>query len=130
MLAALLHDIGKPDTHQVKDNANHFYGHEKIGAKKTEEILKRLRFPKKDIQLVKSFVNRHLYPLHLYWLYERKNLTSHAIKRFRRKTRNFTLPLLLLSTADQLAKHRGQDNTLSTVWNTFINRLIDNPPFP
>lgn len=128
MLASLFHDIGKPDTHQVKNNASHFYGHEKIGAKKTGEILRRLRFPKKDIQLVKSLVNRHLYPLHLYWLYERNVLSNRAIERFRRKTRNFTIPLLILSTADQLAKRRGQGNILPPAWRTFISRLIDSVP--
>jgi len=124
MLAALLHDIGKPDAHQVIDGIHHFYGHEKIGAEKTGEILKRLRFPKRDIQLVKSIVTRHLYPLHLYWLYEKNTLTPRAIERFRRKTGNFSLPLLVLSTADQLAKHRSGNEELITSWRPFCEMLL------
>jgi tRNA nucleotidyltransferase (CCA-adding enzyme) len=57
-LAALLHDIAKPRT----DMGNgHFYGHETVGAQMTEDIMKRLKFPKSEIERVKSLVRNHMF---------------------------------------------------------------------
>ncbi len=124
MLAALLHDIGKPETHTVEDGRNHFYGHEKTGAALAQEIMKRLRFPKKETVMVKNLVARHLYPLHLYQHYIRDELTQRAIDRFSRKTRRFTRFLLLLATADQLAKARSGKHSEIVSWLDFIRHLL------
>lgn len=44
-LAALFHDIGKPDTYYLDENSvGHFYGHEKVSAEITDKILRRLRY--------------------------------------------------------------------------------------
>ncbi len=51
-LAALLHDIGKPQT----KNGEHFFGHEKIGAEMADKMLRRLKFPKKDISLISKLI--------------------------------------------------------------------------
>lgn len=60
-LAALLHDIGKPQCFTIdEDGIGHFYGHNKIGADITEEILTRLRFDNKTISLVKLLVKEHM----------------------------------------------------------------------
>jgi len=123
-LAALFHDIGKPETHTTDEAGNHhFYDHEDVGAPKVIEIMKRLRFPKKETLLVKNLVERHLYPLHLFRHYKENTLTQRAIGRFHRKTRRFLWPLLLLSSADQLAKRRGSNGTLSPDWLEFLDTL-------
>ncbi len=60
--AVLLHDIAKPVTAQ-KDpvtGAIHFYGHEKVGAVMAEEILRRLRFPRKPIAVIVACVRHHM----------------------------------------------------------------------
>ncbi|MGI6423448.1 MAG: CCA tRNA nucleotidyltransferase [Candidatus Dojkabacteria bacterium] len=57
-LAALLHDIAKPRT----DMGNgHFYGHDTVGAEMVEDIMKRMRFPKSEIERVKSLVRNHMF---------------------------------------------------------------------
>ena len=57
----ILHDIAKPQTRSIgEDGRIHFYGHEKIGAKIAENILKRLRFPKADIESVAQTVCHHM----------------------------------------------------------------------
>lgn len=60
--AVILHDIGKPPTASVdeKNGAIHFYGHEKIGADMSREILNRLRFPKKEIDETVACVRQHM----------------------------------------------------------------------
>jgi len=60
--AVLCHDIAKPVTaeHDHKTGAIHFYGHEKIGAEMTGEILQRLKFPNKQIDEIVACVLYHM----------------------------------------------------------------------
>ncbi len=60
--SVLLHDIAKPLTASTdaKTGSIHFYGHEKIGADMAEEILGRLRFPRKQIDEVAQAVRHHM----------------------------------------------------------------------
>ena len=60
--AVLLHDIAKPVTAEkdLQAGAIHFYGHEKIGAEMAEKILRRLRFPKKQIEAIVACVKHHM----------------------------------------------------------------------
>lgn len=60
-LAALLHDIGKPDTKTVDENgAAHFYEHEDIGAEMTRQVLRRLRFDSDTVEHVANVVKLHM----------------------------------------------------------------------
>ena len=56
-LAALLHDVAKP---QTKDGP-HFYRHEIVGAKMAVDILERLRFPTDIVRTVSHLVHEHMY---------------------------------------------------------------------
>lgn len=60
--AVLLHDIAKPLTasRDPQTGSIHFYGHERIGAEMTKEILERLRFPRKHIDEVTKAVRCHM----------------------------------------------------------------------
>ncbi len=60
--AILMHDIAKPLTasHDEKTGGIHFYEHERIGADMAEQILERLRFPRKEIEAVASAVRYHM----------------------------------------------------------------------
>lgn len=57
-LAALFHDIGKP---QKAMPDGHFYGHDILGAEIAEEVMTRLKFPKKEIQRIKILVKFHMF---------------------------------------------------------------------
>ncbi|MDO5725027.1 MAG: HD domain-containing protein [Tissierellia bacterium] len=60
-LAALMHDISKPDLLTIgEDGKGHFYGHEIEGAKLSREILKRLKYSKKTINEVDSLIYNHM----------------------------------------------------------------------
>jgi putative nucleotidyltransferase with HDIG domain len=61
-LAALLHDVGKPDTQEFIGNKIQFLGHEDVGAEMAEAILRRLKFDNKTIQKVKTMVKNHMRP--------------------------------------------------------------------
>ncbi|MDD5146485.1 MAG: HD domain-containing protein [Candidatus Pacebacteria bacterium] len=60
-LAALLHDIAKPQTKKGQGLNSTFYNHEVVGAKITYQILRRLKFPKKDIEKITKLVRFHLF---------------------------------------------------------------------
>ncbi|MEO5635401.1 MAG: HD domain-containing protein [Candidatus Paceibacterota bacterium] len=66
-LAALMHDIGKPRTRRFDatkaggKGKYTFYGHEVIGARMTKKILERLKFSKKEIELVEKLVRNHMF---------------------------------------------------------------------
>lgn len=62
-LSALFHDIGKPKSRRYSKEKNDytFYGHEVIGAKMTEEILKRLKYPSALIEKVVKLVRWHMF---------------------------------------------------------------------
>jgi poly(A) polymerase len=60
--SVLLHDIAKPLTAE-RDAATgkvHFYGHEKVGAELAEQILQRLRFPRKQTEEIVAAVKHHM----------------------------------------------------------------------
>jgi poly(A) polymerase len=60
--AVLLHDIAKPVTASgdPASGSIHFYGHERVGAEMAEEIMSRLRFPRKQIDEVVNVVRCHM----------------------------------------------------------------------
>jgi poly(A) polymerase/tRNA nucleotidyltransferase (CCA-adding enzyme) len=84
-LAALFHDIGKPRSRRlaspdasVRDllhsNVDHsqkragsakkkytFYGHEVIGARMAKKIVERMKFPKKEIDLIDKLIYSHMF---------------------------------------------------------------------
>lgn len=60
ILATLLHDVGKPATRTEEGKEIHFYSHEEVGAKMSEEILHRLKFPSYTIDNVKWLVANHM----------------------------------------------------------------------
>ena len=75
-MAALLHDIAKPQTARPD---GHFYGHDAKGAKMAHEILKRLKFSKKEIQRIVTLVKEHMF------FYLPGTWTDSAVRRFMRR---------------------------------------------
>lgn len=67
-LAALFHDIGKPRTRRgasVRGKAPKkqftFYGHEVVGTRMAKKIMERLKFPKKETELVEKLIRNHMF---------------------------------------------------------------------
>ena len=60
-LAALLHDVGKPETRSVDANGDvRFFGHEEVSARLAETLLRRLRFSTKEIEPIVRLVRNHM----------------------------------------------------------------------
>lgn len=60
-LAALLHDIAKPQTKRGEGMYATFYNHDHVGARIAEKILTRLKFSKEIIEKVKLLVDNHMF---------------------------------------------------------------------
>lgn len=62
-LAALLHDVGKPDTFSADENGTgHFYGHAKQSVVLADTALRRLRVPNELREQVLILIERHDLP--------------------------------------------------------------------
>lgn len=62
-LAALFHDISKPETHDVSRETKQptFYGHEVKGSRETRKILERMKFSRATIEKVTKLVRWHMF---------------------------------------------------------------------
>ena len=58
--AALLHDIGKPDTRDVTDGKVSFHQHEIVGAKLARRRMRQLKYPKATISEISELVRLHM----------------------------------------------------------------------
>lgn len=63
-LAALLHDVGKPQTISEDLHGIHFYGHDQIGAELAQAILQRLTYSKHMQVKVCHLIRYHMFQIH------------------------------------------------------------------
>lgn len=94
-LAALLHDIGKPDTLSYNEHGQPmFHNHETVSEEKSRSILRRMKFPKAVEKTVCALVRNHMFSY--------DNLqTDSAVRRFiSRVGRDALFDLFLLRRAD------------------------------
>ncbi len=113
-LAALLHDIAKPQTKAFDENGKmRFLGHPETGAEVVESLLERLRFSAKEVHLVTLMVQHHMRPTQLS---QDALPTKRAIYRYFRDAGDAGIDTLYLSLADHLAA-RGP-GLLPEQWET------------
>ncbi|MFW6136416.1 MAG: HD domain-containing protein, partial [Chloroflexota bacterium] len=100
-LAALLHDLGKPQTRSVGDDGRvHFYGHESEGARTAMRRMRALRFSRDEVGRVGTMVEAHLRPAQLGRAGE---VTRRAVYRYFRETGDVGVDTVLLNLGEYLA---------------------------
>jgi putative nucleotidyltransferase with HDIG domain len=101
VLAALLHDVAKPATREVRpDGRVTFMGHDRLGAQMAEDLCSRLRCANRIRDMVAHCVRQHL-PLG--FMVHRQPLTLRQIVRYLRLTAPAEVELVVLSVSDRLA---------------------------
>ena len=65
--AALLHDIGKPDTRVERRGDATFYNHQFVGAELADRLLERLRFPHDERRAIVHLVREHMFDYRPEW---------------------------------------------------------------
>jgi tRNA nucleotidyltransferase (CCA-adding enzyme) len=122
-LAALLHDVAKPDTFSVdEDGEGHFYGHNKLGAEMAAEILRRLKFDKDTIQRVVILVREHMFTYG-------PGVTDQGIRRLiGRVGKDNIADLFDLRRADILASGGLVDPWLDHTWDRVMKAIRGKEP--
>lgn len=96
-LAALLHDIAKPQTKRGEGEDSTFYNHDIVGARFATNILQRLKFSKKTIEKVAHLVRNHMF------VYSVGEVSEAGVRRLlRRVGRENMEDLLKLRITDRL----------------------------
>lgn len=114
-LAALLHDISKPDCKK----GNTFYDHDNKGAETAEKIMKRLKFSNNDIKIVTNLIKNHMFNYSSDW-------TDAAVRRFiKRVGQENVEDLFLLRIADMKAMHRRMDIRYLQQLRNRIKRILE-----
>ena len=96
-LAALFHDVAKPQTKVGEGYNSTFYNHDIVGAKVTKKILQRLKFSNKEIEKISLLVRYHLF------YYNVDEVTESSIRRLIRKVGLENIDdLILVRFADRI----------------------------
>jgi poly(A) polymerase len=110
---ALLHDIGKPATHDVREDGRvTFMGHDRLGGEMVRQVCRRLRTSERLSRFLEGITRHHLV---LGFLVHERPLDRRAIYRYLKRTSPVEVEVTLLSCADRLAT-RGKN----------ADRAIDN----
>ncbi len=100
-LAALLHDIAKPETRTIEDDGRmRFFGHAPAGAARAAVVARRLRFSGAEVRQVEAMVKEHLRPLQIA---QDGPPSRRALYRYFRDAGEAGIDVLFLSLADHLA---------------------------
>jgi len=98
-LAALLHDVSKPESKVPTETGATFYGHEKRGARVAKRALQRLRYSNQIIEQVTLLIDKHMFTT---------GVTDKGVRRLIRKMgQELVFSLLDLRRADVVAQGKG-----------------------
>jgi len=119
-LAALLHDIGKPDTRRKEpDGRVSFHHHEVVGAKMVRRRLRELRYPKAIIDDVGQLVYLHL-RFHGYGTGE---WTDSAVRRYVTDAGPLLARLHTLVRSDCTTRNRRRAAALQRSYDSLEQRI-------
>jgi poly(A) polymerase len=103
---ALLHDIGKPATHDVREDGRvTFMGHDRLGEEMVRQVCRRLRASERLSRFLEAVTRHHLV---LGFLVHERPLDRRAVYRYLKRTSPVEVEVTLLSCADRLAT-RGEN---------------------
>jgi poly(A) polymerase len=100
-LAALLHDVGKPAVHELRDGKPTFIGHQEVGAEMAGPALRHLRYPGEVVDAVTKLIRLHMRPIQ----YDPQGWEDKAVRRLVRDAGEQLDRLLALARADMQASH-------------------------
>ena len=120
-LAALLHDVAKPETRTVEpDGRIRFLGHHILGAERVQRIAERLRLGSRGVRLLALMVENHLRPAALSGDTDDMP-TRRALYRYFRDAADAALDTIYLNAADFLAA-RGPTLDVRS-WESYCQRI-------
>jgi poly(A) polymerase len=121
-LAALLHDIGKPDTrrHEPRGRVS-FHHHEVVGAKLVKKRLTALRYPKDVVEAVSRLTFLHL----RFHGYGSGEWTDSAVRRYVTDAGDLLPRLHKLVRSDSTTRNKRRAAALSVTYDSLEQRIAD-----
>lgn len=119
-LAALLHDIGKPETREFGFGGVTFHHHEVVGARMARQRLRQLRYPKDVVEDVSTLVYLHLRPhtLKLGW-------TDSAVRRYVRDAGHLLDRLNELVRCDVTTANKRREQAIQSRIDEMEERIVE-----
>ncbi len=119
-LAALLHDIGKPDTRRLLPGGRvAFHHHEVVGASLARKRLTALRFPASVVSAVSALVGLHL----RFHGYAEGEWTDSAVRRYVRDAGPLLPRLHVLTRADCTTRNSRKAERLEKAYDNLERRI-------
>lgn len=123
-LTALFHDIAKPETRRKGENGEWtFYGHEVVGSRVTEKILKNLKFSKEIIDLVTTLVRWHMF------FSDTEQITHSAVRRIIAKVgKDHIWDLMNVRICDRIGTGRPKENPYRLrKYKSMVEEVLSDP---
>ena len=119
-LAALLHDIGKPQTRKLESGGGvTFYHHDVVGAKLATKRLQALRYDNDTIKAVSRLIELHL----RFFGYSDQAWTDSAIRRYVRDADGLLSRLHVLTRSDVTTRNQKKADRLAHAYDDLENRI-------
>jgi poly(A) polymerase len=119
--AALVHDVGKPATREVRpDGRVTFMGHDRLGEQMVHDLCRRLRTSERFARFLGALTHHHLV---LGFLVHERPLDRGDVYRYLRRTAPVEVEVTLLSCADRLAT-RGRKSDEATAAHIELAREL------
>ena len=130
--AALMHDIGKPATKEIradKDGRVTFYRHDEVGRELFKQFADRSKWSKADTELVGGLIGMHMHPFHLCNVQREDSISKRSALKLCRRAENALIGLFLLAMSDSLAslgekKPEHMEEELVTLFDT-VRKIYD-----
>ncbi len=118
--AALLHDVGKPETRRFEPGGRvSFHHHEVVGARLARARLKALKYPKQLIEDVSRLVYLHL----RFYGYGEGEWTDSAVRRYVTDAGELLVRLNKLVRSDVTTRNRRKAQALSGAYRDLESRI-------
>ena len=132
--AALLHDIGKPATREVRNDRDGrvtFYRHDEVGRDLFKKFADRLKWSKVENNRTAGLIGMHMHPFHLCNLQREEEITARAALKLCRRAGGDLPGLFLLAMSDSLASKGAQkpermEEELNNLFDTVQRIYEDN----
>jgi poly(A) polymerase len=119
-LAALMHDVGKPNTRRFEPGGGvSFHHHELVGAKMTKKRLRALKYPNDVVDDVSRLVELHL----RFHGYGEGEWTDSAVRRYVRDAGPLLPRLHKLTRADCTTRNRRKAARLAAAYDALEARI-------
>jgi len=119
-LAALFHDVGKPESKEIIEGKVTFYNHDNVGAYLTKKRLRALKYPKAIVEDVVKLIYLHMrvYTYRMGW-------TDRAVRKYIRDAGELRDKLNALIRADCTTKNPRKMRQSLRVLDELEERIIE-----